>query len=181
MKKNKVYGFVLSSLAVGMVGYNAFSSVASNTYLDNRKNNSYIEVIDDSRSLIHSNNSSDILFEKQHNGNDYCYSMVNYETGEVVGKFNSEQNISMDQNVVQNPKLCAAAWAIVHAVMTGGNVAAALASVFGVASGIAAEGTLVAAITLAIESGGWAAIGAVIGILSAAEAVICICGIGGIA
>lgn len=104
--------------------------------------------------------------------------MTNYETGEIVGKFNSKQNISIDQNVVQNPKLCAAARAIVHAVMTGGNVAAALAAASGA---VATEGTLIAAISLAIESGGWAAVGAVIGILSASEAVVCLCGIGGIA
>ena len=118
------------------------------------------------------------MFEKHNNGDEYSYSMTNYETGEIVGKFNSKQNISIDQNVVQNPKLCAAARAIVHAVMTGGNVAAALAAASGA---VATEGTLIAAISLAIESGGWAAVGAVIGILSASEAVVCLCGIGGIA
>lgn len=181
MKKNRVYGFILFSLAIGMVGYNAFISVTGGTYFNSCQNNSYIEVIDDSRSLIRNSGSYDVLFEKQHNGDNYCYSMTNYETGEIVGKFNSEQNIGMDQNVVKTPQLCAAAWAVVHAVMTGGNVAAALVSVFGVASGIAADGTLIAAISLAIESGGWAAVGAVIGILSASEVAVCILGVGGIA
>lgn len=178
-KKRKIYSYILSSLATGLLFYNASVSISGGNI---SKNQMFVESLDDSRSLIHSNSgTSDILFEKQFNGDMYHYSLTNCDTGESMGKFTSPQNISMDSSVVQNPKLCAAAWAIVHAVMTGGNVAAALAAAFGVASGIAQEGTLIAAISLAIESGGWAAVGAVIGILSASEAVICLCGIGGVA
>lgn len=180
MKKRKIYSFILSSLAIGLLSYNA-SIIAVNPTVNNSQSQISVESIDDSHSLIHNNDSSDILFEKQKDGDMYHYSMINCETGENMGEFTSAENINMDSNVVQNPKLCAAAWAVVHAVMTGGSVGAALASVFGVVGGIAADGTLIAAISLAIESGGWAAVGAVIGLLSASEAVICACGIGGIA
>ena len=181
MKKTKVYSFVLSSLAVSLVSYNAFNSMIGNLGFSNCQNNVCIEAVDDSHSVIHNSGSADILFEKQNNGDSYCYSMTNYETGEDIGRFNSKQDIVMDSNFVQNPKLCALAYSIVWAAMTGGNIAAAVGSALIAAGAWANNGTVIAAITLAVEAGGWAAVPAVIGILSAGEALLILGGAAGVA
>ena len=181
MKKNRIQSFIFSFIAVGLVLYNASGTFFGSYPFENKNGKVYVETIDDSRSLIHSKDSTDVLFEKRQNGGSYCYSLTDCGTGKCLGSFDSVQNIIMDNSLVQKPKLCAAAGSIVWAAMTGGNVLAALGALLTSVGGAASNGTIVAAVTLAIEEGGWAAVPAVIGILSGVEALVIAVGFGAIA
>jgi hypothetical protein len=152
MRKMKFQNVTLVSLAVGLLGFNTISSLITTPGIHDFVSDVTVKSIDESSSEIHYSNglAEDILFTKNCDSNsNFTYSMVNSKTGEMLGQFNSMENITFDERFVQNPRLCAAAGSIVWAAMTGGNIATAVATTLGAAEAAASNGTIVAAITLA--------------------------------
>ncbi|MFR1178856.1 MAG: hypothetical protein ACLSDH_02170 [Bacilli bacterium] len=149
------------------------------------KNNIYVETLkDDDTIKLSFNNlfapSNEVLLLKNFCDGEFHYTISDLKSGNELLNFDSTADITASGKATKNTNMCAAVGSFVWAVATGGNVAAALASAFGAAAGLISEGTLTAMLGLIAESG-IASIGAVIGLLSATEAIVVALGVGGLA
>ena len=157
----------------------------SSTAIVSPKNRVDIKTIDDNHAQLHFDNviseNRDILFTKQESEKGIHYTISDMGSQKEICSFDTIKNINLhNSNITEDKKMCAAVGSFVWAVVKGENPLGALTAAFGSAAGLIGEGTLGAMLGL-IAEGGIGSIGAVIGLLSASEAIVVALGVAGLA
>lgn len=185
-RSQKSIGSFLLLLMFGICLTQGICYFSSNAIL-NKPNNVWIENIENDKTVKLGYNSllakdNEILLSKESCNGNFHYVVSDAKNNNEILNFDSTSDIiSAGNKVSTNSKnVYAAVGSFVWAIVMGGNVAAALASAFGSAAGLISEGTLGAMLSLIAEEG-IASIGAVIGLLSASEALIVGLGVAGLA
>lgn len=144
MKKIKnvkqIYSAILLSLTLCCIFIQSFGSISEINATSSNQESVSIEKINSNSVKIHYNSvtasNRDILFTKSVCEDGYCYQLCNLETNENYGSFKINQDIIFDNNKVStDPKMCAAAWAIIQAVRGKGDPVQAILGALGGVSG----------------------------------------------
>lgn len=178
-KSKKVVGSFLLLIMVGMCITHSifhFATSVPNSAVEALENNGLIKL--SFNHLFAPNN--EVVISKNSCNDKFHYTVSDLNSQNEFFNFDSKSEIIGNGIATNSKSLCAAVGSFVWSIVTGANALGALAGAFGAAAGLINEGTLGAMLGL-IAEGGIGSIGAVIGLLSASEALVVALGVGGLA